>query len=287
MLARSYLFVPGDNPAKLAKIASSGADAVIICLEDAVAESNKAAARQITADFLAANRTSPAQLWVRINPLNGPHLLSDLVAIMGGQPFGVFQPKPECAEDLQTVDNYLSALEAQHGLAVGSTQLMSVAETARGSINQYSLVNVTRRLKAMTWGAEDISADIGASTNKDENGVHFLIHQMNRAHCLMACAAGNIQAVDGICADFRDEAKLRAECLRSRQEGFTGKIAIHPAQVAVINACFTPSAEEIAYAQRVVDAFASAGTGTIGLDGKMLDLPHLKQARRVLAQMQG
>lgn len=284
MLARSYLFVPGDSPAKLAKIADSGADAVIICLEDAVAEANKAEARRISADYLNANRDSRVQLWVRVNPRSSPHLLADLVTIMPGHPYGIFLPKPETADDINTVDNYLTALEAQHGFEPGSTRLMSVAETARGSINQYSFVSVSRRLSAMTWGAEDMSADIGASTNKDEKGVHFLIHQMNRANCLTACAAGNIQAVDGICAEFRDSEKLRNDCLRSRQEGFTGKIAIHPAQVAVINECFTPSAEEVTYARRVIEAFAASGAGTVGLDGKMLDLPHLKQAKRVLAQ---
>jgi citrate lyase subunit beta/citryl-CoA lyase len=135
----------------------------------------------------------------------------------------------------------------------------------------------------MCWGAEDMAADLGASTNMDEDGVHFLVHRINRVNCLVICGAGNMQPVDGICADFRNEEKLRDECRRARVEGFTGKLAIHPSQVPVINEMFTPSEEEVSFAKRVVEAFDNAGgAGTVGLDGRMLDLPHLKQAKRVL-----
>ncbi|MGI9276655.1 MAG: HpcH/HpaI aldolase/citrate lyase family protein, partial [Endozoicomonas sp.] len=284
MLARSYMFVPGDSDKKLGKAQSLAADALILCLEDAVSEQNKPLAREKVSTYLQKHRdSSKSQLWVRVNPITTEHMLNDLVTVMSGKPFGIFLPKPGSARDFETVDNYLTALEAQHGFEIGSTKIMSVAESAIGTINQGGFANASKRLSGLTWGAEDMSADLGAITNMDDDGVHFLVHKMNRANCLVVTAAGNMQAVDGICADFRNEDKLRTECLRSRQEGFTGKIAIHPSQVAIINECFTPSDEEMAYANRIIEAFENAqGAGTVALDGKMLDLPHLKQARRIL-----
>ncbi len=285
MLAKSYLFVPGDSEKKQAKIQASGADAVILCLEDSVMEANKARARVIVREYLQAHRgKSLPQLWVRVNPLTTGHLLRDLVEVMPGAPLGLFLPKPSSAEDFRVLDNYLTALEAQNGLEPGATKIMSVAESCVGTLNQAQFATASPRLGAMCWGAEDMSADLGASTNQDEAGNFFLVHQMNRAACLLVCNAGGMQPVDGICADFRDESRLREECRRARMEGFTGKIAIHPAQVAAINEMFTPSPEEQDYARRVIRAFAEApdGAGTIGLDGKMLDIPHLKRAHRLL-----
>ena len=287
MLARSYLFVPGDNDKKMLKAKNSGADAVILCLEDAVAENNKKAAREKVRQFLQAHQQrSGVQLWVRVNSLSSPHTLNDLVAVMPGRPFGVFLPKPSDADDFKTVDHYLTALEVQNNLAVGSTHIMSVAESSVGAINQNTFITASPRLSGFTWGAEDLPADMGAITNRDESDVYFLIHRMNRANCLLVASAGNMQAIDGICSDYKSQKKLRAECERARMEGFTGKLAIHPDQVEIINQCFTPSTDEVAYARRVVDAFANAkGAGTVGLDGRMLDLPHLKQAQRVLKQV--
>ncbi len=285
MLAKSYLFVPGDSEKKQAKIQESGADAVIICLEDSVMEANKAMARDVTRDYLQAWRGKSApQLWVRINPITTEHMLKDLVKVIAGAPFGVFFPKPSSAADFQVLDNYLTALEAQHDIPLGSTRIMSVAESCVGTLNQSQFATASPRLSGLCWGAEDMSADLGASTNKEEDGSFFLVHQMNRAACLVVCNAGGMQPVDGICADFRDEALLREECRKARIEGFTGKIAIHPAQVAVINEMFSPSGEDIAYAKRVIQAFADApdGAGTVGLDGQMLDIPHLKRAHRLL-----
>ena len=181
------------------------------------------------------------------------------------------------------VDHYLTALEVQNNLPVGSTPIISVAESSIGAINQNTFINASTRLSGFTWGAEDLPADIGAMTNRDQDGAHFLIHRMNRANCLLVASAGNMQAIDGICDDYKSQKKLRAECERARMEGFTGKLAIHPDQVEIINQCFTPSTDEVTYARRVVDAFANAkGAGTVGLDGRMLDLPHLKQAQRIL-----
>lgn len=286
MLAKSYLFVPGDDDKKMLRAKNAGAEAIILCLEDAVAESSKKKARKKVREFLLSHQSSVnAQLWVRVNCLASVHTLEDLVAIMPGKPYGIFLPKPAGADDFKTLGHYLSALEAQNGIEPGTIRLMSVAESSLGAINQTGFANSSERLASLTWGAEDMSADIGASTNKDEHGTYFLIHRMNRANCLLVAAAGKMQAVDGICADYRNIAALMEECERARMEGFTGKLAIHPDQVPVINQCFTPSADEIKQAKRVVEAFAKAnGAGTVGLDGRMLDLPHLRQAQRVLAQ---
>ncbi|AMO54896.1 hypothetical protein GZ77_25305 [Endozoicomonas montiporae] len=291
MLAKSYLFVPGDNDKKMLKAKNAGADALILCLEDAVSEKNKKLARDKVLQFLLAHQSSSkrkstlSQLWVRVNSLSSSHLLNDLVTIMPGKPFGVFLPKPSGSEDFQTVDHYLTALEVQNNLEVGSTRVMSVAESSIGAINQNTFIHASPRLKGFTWGAEDLSADIGAITNCEPDGAHFLIHRMNRANCLLVASAGNMQAIDGICSDYKCQKKLRTECGRARMEGFTGKLAIHPDQVDIINQCFTPTDDEVAYARRVVDAFANShGAGTVGLDGRMLDLPHLKQAQQILRQ---
>lgn len=284
MTARSYMFVPGDNERKLGKAQSLGTDALILCLEDAVSEENKPTARKMVKEYLLQHQdNTTAQLWVRVNPLSSPHLLDDLVAVMAGRPYGIFFPKPSTAQDFITLDHYITALEAQNDIEAGSTRIMSVVESALGTLNQADFIRATPRLNGMCWGAEDMSADIGASTNMDEQGVHFLVHQMNRANCLILCAAGNMQPVDGICVDYKNDAKLRDECKRARREGFTGKIAIHPSQVAIINELFTPSSKEIDHARRVIEAFENAGgAGTVGLEGKMLDMPHLRQARHIL-----
>lgn len=284
MLAKSFMFVPGDSEKKLGKAQDLGADAIILCLEDAVSEQNKPLARDRVQAYLKdyCGKSKP-QLWVRVNPITTDHMLHDLVAVMPGAPTGIFFPKPSTAEDFKKLENYITVLETQNNLEPGSTRIMSLAESCIGTINQGDFATATPRLSGLTWGAEDMSADLGASTNMDEDGVHFLVHRMNRANCLVVCNAGNMQAVDGICADFRNEEKLRDECRRARMEGFTGKIAIHPSQVPVINEMFTPSAKEVDHAKRVIQAFEDAGSaGTVALDGKMLDYPHLKQANRLL-----
>jgi citrate lyase subunit beta/citryl-CoA lyase len=279
------MFIPGDSDKKLGKAGSLDADALLLDLEDSVAESNKPAARERVGEYLTAHRDgSASELWVRVNALDTPHTLADLVAIMPGAPAGIFLPKPSHGDDVKTLDHYLSALERQNGLEDGSTRVISLAESALGMLNLGTFVGASPRLAAIAWGAEDMAADLGAITNVDDNGEHFLVHRLSRAHTLLVGAAGGFQPVDGVYTNFRDEDGLRDECVRARKEGFTGKMAIHPAQVAVINECFTPGAEEIAHARRVVQAFEDGGgAGTVGLDGKMLDIPHLKQARRLLA----
>ncbi|WP_020581006.1 HpcH/HpaI aldolase/citrate lyase family protein [Endozoicomonas elysicola] len=286
MLARSYLFIPGDSEKKLAKSQSTRADALILCLEDSVTEENKPKARSIVTDYLKTHcEASTATLWVRVNALSTEHLVKDLVAVMAGKPYGIFLPKPASPSDFTTVSNYLTALEVQNDIKPGSTRLMSVAESASGTLNQHRFPEASPRLKALTWGAEDMSADLGAITNQDGQGNYFLVHQMNRANCLVVAAAGRMQAVDGICQDFKNPDLLRQQCLHARKEGFSGKIAIHPSQVAIINECFTPTQEEICYARQVVQTFSeSGGAGTVSLAGKMLDIPHLRQAQRILNQ---
>jgi len=279
------MFVPGDSEKKLAKAQDLGADALILCLEDAVSESNKSKAREMTREYLLAHRAATAsELWVRVNALDTQYMLADLVAIMEGSPLGIFLPKPDSGEDIKTVDNYLTVLEQLNGIELGSTKILSLAESALGAVNIGSFIGVSNRLCAITWGAEDMATDLGALANVDDNGEYFLVHQLGRASCLTVSAAARMQAVDSVFIDYKDEAGLRAECVRSRREGFTGKMAIHPDQVAVINECFSPADEDIAHARRVIKAFEdSDGAGTVGLDGKMLDRPHLKQAQRLLA----
>lgn len=282
---RSWMFIPGDSDKKLGKAQGLGADALLLDLEDSVSEGNKTEARARVHDYLAAHRgRSASELWVRVNALDTPHILADLVTVMPGAPAGIFLPKPSHGDDVRVLDNYLSALEQQNGLEAGSTRIISLAESAVGALNLATFVGASSRLVAITWGAEDMATDLGATTNVDEDGNHFLVHRLGRANTLTVAAAGGYQPVDGVYLDFRDEDGLRRESERARKEGFSGKMAIHPAQVAVINECFTPSEEEIAHARRVVQAFEdSDGAGTVGLDGKMLDIPHLKQARRLLA----
>jgi len=281
------MFVPGDSEKKLGKAQSLGADALILDLEDAVSEQNKSQARDMIRDYLIAHRdTTSSELWVRVNPRDTVHLLPDLVAIMTGAPAGIFLPKPDSSEDVKAVDHYLTALEQQNGLEQGSTKIISLAESALGALNLPSFVGVSRRLHGLTWGAEDMAADLGASTNVDDNGNYFLVHQLTRANCLMVSVAGGLQPIDSVFVDYKDEQGLREQCVSARKEGFTGKMAIHPAQVAVINECFSPSDEEIAHARAVINAFEEAGgAGAVGLNGKMLDKPHLKQAQQLLARL--
>jgi citrate lyase subunit beta/citryl-CoA lyase len=286
---RSFLFIPGDSEKKLSKLDATGADAVILDLEDAVSAANKPLARQL---IPAALRARPAgsrrpQLWVRINPLDSEDALHDLAAIVAGVPDGLMLPKANGPEDVARLSYFLDALEVQHGISRGAIKLLPVAtETAIAPfrLGDYAAAKL-QRLAGITWGAEDLSAAIRASTNLDAKGHWAHTYQMVRSLTLLAAHAAGVQAIDTLFVDFRDEAGLRAASSASRAEGFSGRIAIHPAQVAVINECYQPGREEIAHAARVLAAFAAApGAGTVGLDGKMLDIPHLKQAQGVLAQ---
>lgn len=283
MILRSMLFVPGDSERKLVKGAGSGADSLVLDLEDAVAAERLPLARTMVREYLAAHRDrSKQELWVRCNPLSSDKALPDLAAIAGGPPDGILLPKTTSAADVVTLDHFLSALEAREGVALGSIRIMAVAtETPIALFTLGTFAGCSPRLAGMTWGAEDLSA-LGAATNRDAEGNLEFTYRLARSLCLAAAVAADVQPIDTVFTDFRDSEGLRRESRAALRAGFTGKIAIHPDQVPVINDAFTPTAEDIAYAKRVIEAFAS-GAGTVGLDGKMLDMPHLKQAQKVLA----
>ncbi len=282
---RSLLFVPGDSEKKLAKSTSTAADALILDLEDSVVPERTALARVMVAEFLRAhpNRTQQ-QLWVRINPLQTPEALADLVAVMPARPDGIMLPKPLNGLYAQQLDHYLSALETREGLALGSTRIIPVATEVPGALfDLQSYAGASSRLQGLTWGAEDLATAVGASSNRDASGEFTFTYKLARSLCLLASAHAQIQAIDTLSVDFKDMQALALDVQQARREGFSGKLAIHPDQVEVINQGFTPSAHDISHAQRIVDAFAQAhGAGAVQLDGKMVDKPHLTQALRLL-----
>jgi citrate lyase subunit beta/citryl-CoA lyase len=288
MIIRSWLFVPGDSERKLAKGEGNAADALILDLEDSVSDDRQDIARGMVRDYLQARPgRARQQLWVRVNPLDTDLSLPDLAAVMPGAPDGIVLPKVYSARDVNTMGNYLSALEAREGLEPGSTKIHCVAtETAASLLTFHTYLDgVTDRLVAMTWGGEDLAAALGASDNRNPaTGDYDDPYLMAKSLCLSTARAINVQPVGVVYVDFRDLDGLRAECLRDRRAGFFGKIAIHPAQSDVINEAFTPSADEVAHAKKVIDVFErNPGLGTVGLEGRMLDMPHLKQARNMMA----
>ena len=288
MIIRSWLFVPGDSERKLAKGRGNPADALILDLEDSVSDDRQEIARDMVQAYLKAEpERARQQLWVRINPLDTDLSLPDLAAVMPGAPDGIVLPKVYSAADVNVLDHYLSALEAREGLPKGETKIACVAtETAASLLTFHTyLEGVSERLVAMTWGGEDLAAALGASDNRNPaNGEYDDPYLMAKSLCLATARAIDAQPVGVVYVDFRDLEGLEADCLRDRRAGFVGKIAIHPDQAEVINRAFTPSEEEVAHARRVVEVFEqNPGLGTVGLDGKMLDMPHLKQARNVLA----
>jgi citrate lyase subunit beta/citryl-CoA lyase len=285
---RSFLFIPGDSEKKMGKVDGAAADAFIFDLEDAVAVARKLVARQMVPAFIKERPKNQrkAQYWVRVNPLDTPWTLEDLAAIVSAAPDGIMLPKVNGPQDVAQVSHYLSALETAAGIEVGSIKILPVAtETAISPfrLGDYAGAGLDR-LYGLTWGAEDLSSAIGASGNTDESGQWTLTYKMVRSLCLLGAHAASVEAVDTLYVDFRDPDGLRASCMVARAEGFSGRVAIHPAQVDIINESFSPSRAEVDFARRVVDLFtANPDSGTLGLDGKMLDIPHLKQAQRTLA----
>ncbi|MDF1846691.1 MAG: CoA ester lyase [Parvibaculaceae bacterium] len=284
---RSFLFVPADSDRKLAKGAGSGADALILDLEDAVALDNKPAAREGAIDYLQSRPPQDEKtVLVRMNALDSDFWQQDLASIVPAKPDAIMVPKTISGECIATVCKHLTGLEKKHGLKPGAIRLMNVAtETAASMFNLGTYGNVSERFFAMTWGAEDLSADLGARSNRDDAGNYTEPYTLARTLCLLGAVAANVMPIDGICKDFRDEAALEAEARAAIRDGFTGKVAIHPAQVAIINSVFTPTEDDIAEARAVVKVFADAGNpGVVSLDGKMLDRPHLRQAESVIAR---
>ncbi len=282
--ARSWLFAPGDSERKMEKATEGVADIVIFDLEDAVVEQEKPTARAMIAKFLAAQPDAGKhRLWVRVNPLDGPHTLTDLAAVMPGRPGGIMLPKAYGRQDVELLDHYLSAFEAAHGIDIGSTKvIVLVTETAEGMFTTGTYKGAPR-VVAMTWGAEDLADAIGASENRNPDGSYGFTYELARSMCLLGAAAASVAPIETIQGDFRDLEGLRKRAEKVRRDGYRGMLAIHPAQVDVINAAFTPTAEEIAAAQEVVDLFAAnPGVGTIGYKGAMLDRPHLARAQALL-----
>jgi citrate lyase subunit beta/citryl-CoA lyase len=286
MPMRSLLFVPADSERKLARGLESGADALILDLEDSVAAANRRVARVQAREFLAAHCSERIRRYVRINPLASGLALDDLAATVPGRPDGILLPK--CLpEDVRTADHYLSAFEAADGAPPSglttAIRIIAIAtETSAGVFALGGYAGVSPRLEAITWGAEDLSACIGGS-NRTIDGDYDGPYKLARSLCLLAASAAQVIAIDTIYTDFKDEAGLRAECLAARRSGFAAKMAIHPAQLATINEAFSVSAAEREWAERVVAAFAAnPDAGTLALDGKMIDKPHLVLARRLL-----
>lgn len=284
--ARSWLFAPGDSERKMIKASEGAADVVIFDLEDSVADAEKAKARAMVASFLESNARYRSRSWVRINPIQGPHALADLAAVMPKGPAGIVCPKPRGRADAELLDHYLTAFEAAAGLELGVTNVMLLAtETPESMLAIASYAGVPR-VAAMSWGAEDLATALGASDNGGDFGGYDFTYELARSLCLVGAAAAGVPAIETIHGDFRDEAGLRKRAQRVRRAGYRGMLAIHPAQVDAINEAFSPSAEEIAAAQEIVDLFAaSPGAGTMGHKGAMLDRPHLARAQALLAMV--
>jgi citrate lyase subunit beta / citryl-CoA lyase len=282
--ARSWLFAPGDSERKMEKAVAGAADIVILDLEDAVSEGQKGAARSMVPAFLATHAQQRHRVWVRINPIQGVHALADLVAVVPASPGGVVLPKPRGREDAQRLDHYLTALESAAGMAVGAIKVMILAtETPESMLAIGSYAGVPR-LAAMSWGAEDLASALGATSNRGDFGGYDFTYELARSLCLVGAAAAGVAAIETIHGDFRDEAGLRKRAAQVRRAGYRGMLAIHPAQVDVINQEFAPSAEELTAAREIVDLFAAnPGAGTIGHKGAMLDRPHLARAQALLA----
>ncbi|WP_225207120.1 HpcH/HpaI aldolase/citrate lyase family protein [Novosphingobium huizhouense] len=288
-IPRSWLFVPGDSEKKLAKGPETGAHALIVDLEDAVAPSAKAEARRVTGEWLEAHKrqvTLRKQVhWVRINAVDTGLWRDDLAAVMPGAPEGIMVPKAQGPDQVRMIAAEIYELEQRHGIPNGQTRILPlVSETPRAALTIAAYAEAPMpRLAGLTWGAEDLGAELGAARKRDENGLWTDAFRYVRAQTLLVAHAAGVWAIDTLHADFRDEDGLRRAALAAKGDGFAGMLAIHPAQVPVINAAFAPSEAELAEAQAIVAAFAAApDAGTLQLDGRMIDQPHLKQAKALL-----
>ena len=284
---RSLLFVPGDSERKLEKGFQSGADLVIIDLEDSVAPAKKAAARATASAFIQAlPRTAAPKIYVRVNDLSTGLTDADLAAVVAARPDGIMLPKCNAGADVGQLSAMLRVHEADNAVDDGQTRIIAlITETAAGVLSAGTYGDPNPRLAGVTWGAEDLSASIGASASRDEAGRYTDVFRLARAVTILGAAIADVAAIDTVFVNFRDTEGLRRECLEAERDGFTAKLAIHPAQVPVINEAFTPSPEAVAKSQAIVRAFADAGNpGVVGIDGQMYDRPHLKRAERLLAR---
>ncbi|HXZ46548.1 MAG TPA: CoA ester lyase [Pseudolabrys sp.] len=288
-MMRSLLFVPADGGSKLDKAMASGADAVIIDLEDSIVPERKTEARAGALAFLRANRNKKdrPRLLVRINGLDTGMTDADLDVIVAGQPDAVVFPKAEGGPTVVHLDAKLTAREAAADVPERQIKILAQAvESAAGLFAAGTFRGASERLIGLTWGPEDLSAELGAETNRDAQGKLTEPYRFARSTCLYAAAAAKLPAIETVYVDFRNTQGLRSDTEDARRDGFTGRLAIHPAQVPIINEVFTPTAEQIEKAKAIVAAFsAQPGAGAVGIDGKMYDRPHLVRAQRLLASL--
>jgi citrate lyase subunit beta/citryl-CoA lyase len=288
---RSLLFIPGDSARKLEKALSAGADALIVDLEDSVAPAGKEEARRIAHHFLVgakAQATRP-RLFVRVNGLATGLTDADLDGVMPAGPDGIMLPKCVGGADVSHLGAKLAVREAEFGLEDGVTRILAIAtENARGIFALGTFAGASHRLAGLTWGGEDLSANVGAETNRSPDGLYTDPYRLARALTLFGAAAAEVDAIDSVYTNYRDLDGLAAECREARRDGFVAKMAIHPAQVPAINEAFTPTPDAVAWARSVVDAFAGQpDAGVVGLNGEMLDRPHLRRAERILRRAAG
>ncbi len=283
---RSLLFVPGDDAAKLKKACASAADALIIDLEDSVAPDQKRNARETTAAFLANDLADAPTLYLRVNEIASGELEADLHVALSDKIAGVALPKARSGDDVRQLSKLLDGAEAKLGLHLGGIGIFPIAtETPQSVLAIQSYTECGDRLLALTWGAEDLAAAIGATANRQADGTYTPPFELVRSLCLFAAAAAGVQAIDTVYTDFSDPEGLRAESVRAVRDGFSSKMAIHPAQIDVINEVFTPSGEEVSRARAIVEAFEAApGAGVLAIDGRMVDRPHLRQAENILTR---
>jgi citrate lyase subunit beta/citryl-CoA lyase len=285
---RSLLFVPADSPKKLDKAMTGGADALIVDLEDSVAYDGKAKARDSAAAFLKEATAAAARpyLLVRVNGLQTGLTDADLDAVVPVKPDAIMLPKAEGGVSVVHADAKIAVREAISGLPDGHVKILALAtETAASLFLTGTFAGASARLSGLTWGAEDLSAELGAQANRDAEGRFLEPYRLARVLCLAGASAAGVPALDTVYVDFRDQAGFRRECEEACRDGFVGKLAIHPAQVPVINEVFTPSPEALAHARGIVEAFAAnPGAGVVGIGGVMYDRPHLARAQRLLAR---
>ena len=279
-MTRSFLFVPADSDRKLQKAVDVGADALIVDLEDSVIPAARPRARELAREFIVGKE----QVWVRINAMDSGDAVLDLEAVMPSAPAGIVLPKPRGAQDAMELATILDRLEAEHGIKSGATRILPICtERPEALFTLDGYIDSTPRLAALSWGAEDLSVAVGASTNRDADGNWLPPYELARSLCLFAAAAANVQAIDTVFTDFHDAQGLARYAACARRDGFAGMLAIHPAQVDVINSAFVPSQAELDRAQRIVAMFnEKPDSGTLSLDGQMIDRPHLIQAQRII-----
>ena len=282
---RSLLFIPGHSTKMMAKAATCGADIVIFDLEDAVHPDSKVAARPLVAEALASVTGAAPARYVRVNALDTPWCAGDLEAVMPACPDGIMLPKPDGPEDLDRLDALMARWE--HPSKKGQTRIIPVCtETPAATLSLAAKSWARPRLAGLVWGGEDLSAAIGATANRDEDGRYTAPFALARSLCLLAARAAGVAPIDSVFTDFRDSEGLTRETNAARRDGFSAKVAIHPSQVGIINQCFTPTDAERLWAERVLAAFEGSGAGAVQLDGVMLDAPHLTQARRIMASFE-